>query len=205
MPRFKVLCGKLTFYAAKQPYQAQSKVLPSKVRFSAAKQGSQAKNKVLSPKTRFSAAKKPSLPLGRLLCDKPAFPGWQRANGSAGSPVEESAGAVGASWFIDNLEGWRPPCPRPPPSRAWRPVVGEGTGRAGGARRRFRAPPEPGILERLSDEPSEWRIKPDPHAWDRRRPAGEAAETDGAIAERRHDGPNKTRPARVYLEGAVVF
>ena len=36
--------------------------------------------------------------------------------------------------FLDNSEGWRPPSPRTPPSRAWSLAGGEGAGRAGGVR-----------------------------------------------------------------------
>jgi hypothetical protein len=44
--------------------------------------------------------------------------------------------------FIDNLEGWRPPSPRPPPSRAWGPLAG--ADQAGGVRTVFRTPPDAG-------------------------------------------------------------
>jgi hypothetical protein len=148
--RFRVIQGDLTLSRPKQSYPRRNKVIGGKLTLSTANQGYPSQFNLICRKVSLSAANNVTL---RQIGLRGLFRIGHQAGRRIGRLVRRKSVVrdlpaqrpVELRGFIENLEGWRPPCPRPPPSRAWRPAAGEG----GPGRRcaeALRTPPDSGIL-----------------------------------------------------------
>jgi hypothetical protein len=126
------------FCAAKQRSPRRRNLLRAKAKFCEGTQGSPGRRKVLRGDARFSTPKQPSLEQNKDPERKARFCGarevdiatqtfpprfWSRSRNPAtflpAGPYTLPEGSCRcSSGFIDNLQGWRPPGPRTPPSRA---------------------------------------------------------------------------------------
>lgn len=129
--RNKLVRRNTRLFAAKQSHPPRFNLIHGEARLFAARQGCPRRDKVVCGEPGLSMAKQPCLGRSKVVRRKvdlfvatqayvaqTSLPGDGQGNGRAGRSVEDSAGAVGVAWFIDNLGRRRPPNPRTPPSRA---------------------------------------------------------------------------------------